>query len=217
MTGAQLFAYVKRRLAESGLTLESGREDDYYDAISQARDEVKGELGLANAPVSTLVTLEVEGTDPPIYRIPAATADPLKMLYLADGQDGAELTPSSAIDDDSGDYAVLSVRRFQLARHVGLRGDLVGRFILHDADITSGTASADIGLPTPCHRAIGMGAAVLLLTADEESNAQMAAALYQRELSRLLDLYGAFDANGGQALRHAMMRTEGELHGDYLY
>jgi hypothetical protein len=217
MTGAQLLTYVKRRLAENGLTLEADRADELYDYITDGRDDVLEELTL-DAPdaVKETITLQVVTTDPPVWKIPDATKDLMGILELRDAGTGFPLTPSSSLNNDGGHYRLNSPRRVQLADDAILTGSLEADVVTSKAAIAAGTAEADIGLPVPCHRAIGLCAAVLALTADEESDARTAIALYSRRLDRLKKLYGNFDRNSGLALREAFMASEGDLHGDML-
>lgn len=221
MTGAELYAYLVRRLAESGLTLEAGRSDTLYDALTEGRDVVKGELALvAPALFAPTVALEVDSADLNQYRIPAATKDPLRVtgLFLVDG-DGERvmLTPAAQLNRDDGDYVLTGPRKWRLRRGLSIgTGTLEIDAVLHDAAITVATTEANIGLPTPCHRAIGLSAAVRMLTVDEESDAAVAERLYERELLRLENLYGSYDMNDGMKLRHAIMASEGSQYGDML-
>ena len=217
MTGAELLTYVKRRLAENGLTLEADRAGELYDYITDGRDDVLQELAL-DAPdaVKETVTLDVVTTNPPVWKLPDATKDAMRVLELRDAGTGYPLTPSSSLNNDGGHYRLNSPRRVQLADEAVLTGSLEGDFVLAKAAISAATAEADIGLPTPCHRAIGLCAAMLALTADEESDARTATALYSRALDRLKKLYGDFDRNSGLALREAFMASEGDLHGDMI-
>ncbi len=218
MTGAELLTFVKRRLAENGLTLEADRANELYDSLTAGRDDVLAELAL-DAPVAVkeTVTLVLLTASPPVWKIPDATKDPLRILDVRDNGTGVPLVPSSSLDNDNGHYRWNTNRKLQLAESVGLSGSVEVDAVLAKGAITAGTVEADIGLPTPCHRAIGLWAAVLALTADEESDARSATALYQRELERLKRLYGDYDVNSGMALREAMLASEGDIHGDMLY
>jgi hypothetical protein len=218
MTGAQLLAYVKRRLAEANVTVEAGRDDELYDAITEGRDELLQALALC-APIvgKTTVTLEVDGSDDRLYAFPAATADALRVLELLEATTREPFTPAAQLDQDNGDYEWVTPRQIRLSDNADPGDGILAIIIAHPGDIGAGTTQAQIGLPTPCHRAIGKFAAILALTADEESDASIAMALYQRELEKLEKLYGDYDANGGLALREALMATIGSLHGDSLY
>lgn len=218
MTGAEFLTYMKRRLAENGVAASAERDAELLDYATEGRDAVL--LAFAEAApivVKSFVTLEVDGADDRLYALPAATRDPLRVLLLRDtGCRGRELSPSSQIDEDSGEYVWRTIRQVQLAECVALVGALEGEFVLHRAAITAATAEADIGLPTTCHRAAAKFAVVLALTADEESDASVAIGLFQRELDALEKLYGEYDANGGLALRHALMKSLGAEFGDTL-
>ena len=218
MTGLELFAYVKRRLAENGLTLETGREAELYDYLTDGRDDVLQELAL-DAPVAVkeTVTLVLLTADPPVWKIPDATLDPMQILDVRDAGTGVPLVPSANLNNDGGHYRWNTNRKLQLADSVGLSGSLEADIVCARTAITAATTEAQVGLPTPCHRAVGLWAAVLALTADEESDARAATALYQRAIDRLKKLYGNYDVNSGMALREALLASEGDLHGDMLY
>lgn len=218
MTGVELLAYVKRRLAENGLTLETDRAAELYDYLTDGRDDVLQELAL-DAPVAVkeTVTLVLLTADPPVWKLPDATLDPMQILDLRDAGTGVPLIPSSNLNNDGGHYRWNTNRRVQLAEAVGLSGSLEADVVLARVAITAATTEAQVGLPTPCHRAVGLWAAVLALTADEESDARAATALYQRAIDRLKSLYGNYDVNSGMALREALMASEGDLHGDMIY
>lgn len=218
MTGAQLLTYVKRRLAENGLTLETDRDAELYDYLTDGRDDVLQELALdAQAAVKETVTMELVTAIPPVWKLPDATLDPMRILEIRDAGTGVPLNPSSSLNNDGGHYRINSLRQVQLADAVGLSGSLECDVVVAKVAITSASTEAQIGLPTPCHRAVGLCAAVLALTADEESDARTATALYSRSLERLKQLYGDFDANSGMALREAMLGSEGDIHGDMIY
>jgi hypothetical protein len=218
MTGVQLLAYVKRRLAESNLTVEADRDLELYDAISEGRDELLQALALA-APIvgKTTIVLEVDPADDRLYSFPAATADALRVIEFREATTREPFTPAAQLDQDNGDYEWVTPRQIRLSQGADPGDGIEATIIPHPAEITEDSTAAEIGLPTPCHRAIGKYAAVLALTADEESDAQVAMALYQRELEKLERLYGDYDMNGGLALREALMRTIGSLEGDSIY
>ena len=216
MDGPALLDYTKRRLAEFGLSLEADRKDELYEWITQGRDDVLAELA-DEAPLAVRTTVTLDATSAPLYILPAGTSDPLRLIELRDNGNDIPLDPSASLNNDAGHYRVVNPRSFKLADFVALTGELEGDFVLMiDTAIDDATTQADVGLLTPCHRAIGLCAAVLALTADEESDATTAAGLYQRELTRLKSLYGNYDFSGGLALRHGLLATEGELHGDML-
>jgi hypothetical protein len=215
MDGAALLTFLKRRLAESGLSLEADRDAELLDYLTQGRDDVLAELA-DEAPLAVRTTVTLDDAAAPVYTLPAGTPDPYRLLELRDSATGESLEPSVTLNQDAGHYRVDTPRTIRLADAVSLSGQLEGDYVLAGAPIDADTAEADIGLPTTCHRAIGLAAAVFALTADEESDATVAAGLYQREITRLKSLYGNFDFNDGLKLRHGMLATEGDLHGDML-
>lgn len=223
MTGVQLLLYLERRLAENGLTsLEAGREDDLYDALTEGRDVVLGRLALVTPELFiTPVTLEADDADLNTYRLPAATKDPIRIpsLWLTSSTlPPRMLTPSAQLGRDDGDYVLRSPRIWQLRSTLALGATdaLEVRAVLSGADIVAGTTEAEVGLPTPTHRAIGLAAAVAALTVDEESDASIATRRFETEMARLEDLYGSYDLNDGMKLRHALLASAAVEFGEML-
>lgn len=218
MTGVQLLAYLKRRLAEAGLSVDAERDAELYDNLTEGRDELLQALSLA-APVvvRTTITLEVDPADDRIYSFAAAATDPYRVIEVRDKETREPLTPAATLDVDGGDYAWESIRKLRLAEHVSVSNGVEVVYVPAAADITAATTEAQVGLPVTCHRAIGKFAAVLALTADEESDATNAKALFDRELEKLERVYGEFDASGGFSLREALMESAGNLMNDTLY
>lgn len=218
MTGAELATFVQRRLAEQGLTVEADRSAELYDYITAGRDALL--LAFAtSAPIvaKSIVTLEEDPANDRKHSFPAATKDPYRVLAVTDsGDTGTELELSSALNQDDGQYVWRTPRELRLSENAGVVGPIEVEVVLHQAPITAATTEADVGLPTTCHRAIGYYAAVLALTADEESDATNAMGLFQRELGQLEAVYGDYDAGAGIALRHALMRSIGHQYGDTL-
>lgn len=218
MTGAELFLFVTRRVAEAGVTVGAERTNELYDHITGARDDVKRELAIEFPRLlASKVTLEQDVTDDRKFTLPVATADPIAIVEVRELTTREPYDPSPNLDRDRGDYEWQSPREIRISEETD-EGDgiqVVGVF--QSAAIAVGTAEADIGLPTPCHRAIGLGAAMLALTVDEETDATIATGLYERELKKLRELYGNFDKQDGTALRHALMKTQGDLYGDMIY
>lgn len=221
MTGAQLLTYLKRRLAEQGLTLEADRVDELYDYLTEGRDELLSTFALA-APIvvqSTPIALvQVDAVnDPTLWKIPDATKDLLRVITVREKESKELFAGSGAIDQDAGDYEWVTTRQLRLSESADAGAGIEVIVVPHQGDIVAGTTEANIGLPTPCHRAIGKYAAVLALTADEESDATSALGLFSRELDKLERIYGDFDAMGGATLRSIFMQSIGSLSGDTIY
>lgn len=215
MTGAEFLTYMKRRLAENGVAADAERDLELLDYATEGRDGLLQAL----AEAAPLVVKQIITFDPPagaLYSLPAASKDPYRCLCLRDSATGRELEPAASIDNDSGEYVWRTIRQVQLRADASLEGNLEGEFILHAGPITAATAEAAIGLPTTCHRAAAKLGVVLALTADEESDASVAAGLFQREIDALEKIYGQYDDNGGMALRHALMQSLGAGYGDML-
>jgi hypothetical protein len=155
--------------------------------------------------------------DPLLYKIPDATKDLLRVITVREKTSKELFTPSGKLEQDAGDYEWVTTRQLRLSESSDPGDGIEVIAIAHMADIAAGTAEADVGLPTPCHRAIGKYAAVLALTADEESDATNAMGLFQRELDRLERMYEGFDAMGGTSLRALFMESIGQLSGDTIY
>lgn len=217
MTGAELDLLLQRRLAAEGLTDPELGPDQRAEALTMARDELVDRLAMA-APVAvqSVVTLEVDGSDDRLYTVPSATRDPVRVLEVRDVTCGRPLSPSGNLNVDGGDYRWETPRQLRLADDVSASGGLEAVVVVSRDAIDAASQEAEIGLPTPCHRAIGLGAAVLLLTRNEQSSAPAADALYQREADRLERLYSEFDAQGGAALRALSLEQYGGWQGDSL-
>lgn len=219
MTGAALHAYVVRRLAENDVTVHADRADELYDYITEGRDELVQAFVLA-APVvvRSAVTLEEDGSDDRVWSFPAATADPLRIISVHPvNYPGRRLQPAANLNEDNGEYVWDSVRDLRLADGIEPTGGVQVHAVLQGADIDVDTAEADIGLPTPCHRAIGKYAVVLALTANEKSDARGAMGLYSRELDKLERIYGEFDEAGGAALREVLLAGLADSVGENIY
>jgi hypothetical protein len=218
MTGPELLAYLQRRLGEHGLAVESGRADELYDYLTEGRDELLAVFAdVAPIVVKQTVTLEADGGDDRNLKLPDATKDPYRVLDVRAVTTREPLIPSAVLNQDDGHYVWRSIRGLRLGDGVNAPGGVEVDLVPHRGAITAATAEADVGLPTTCHRAVGKFAAVLALTADEESDASNARKLFASELSRLERLYGSYDDNGGAALRMAFMQSYGQWLGDTLY
>ncbi len=218
MTGVQLLAYLKRRLAEANLTVEADRDAELYDCLTEGRDELLQSFALcAPVVVRQIVAMVVDDTNSHIYNLPDDTRDPLRVIELREKTTREPYSPAAQLDQDNGEYEWISPRSVRFAENADPGDGIEVVLVPHGADIDADSDEADIGLPTPCHRAIGKYAAMLALTADEESDAKVAMGLYERELEKLERLYGDFDMNGGLALREAFMGSLGAQYGNTLY
>lgn len=221
MNGAQLQAYVQRRLAETGLNLEADRVNELYDYITEGRDELLASFALAAPLVVQSAPIALEQPDPVnsplLWQIPAANRDPFRIITIREKETGEAFAPSAALNQDGGDYEWVTTRQIKLSDDTDPGMGIQVIYVPHAGDIVVGTTEANIGLPTPCHRAIGKYAAVLALTADEESDAANAMALFGRELERLERIYGDFDMMGGASLRTIFMESIGRQLGESTY
>jgi hypothetical protein len=221
VNGLALQTYVLRRLAEEGLALEANRTNELYDYITEGRDELLASFALA-APIvvqsAPIALVQVDAiNDPRLWKIPDLTKDLLRVITVRETESKERFSPSGGIEQDAGDYEWVTTRQLRFSESADPGSGIEIIVVPHQADITAATTEALIGLPTPCHRAIGKYAAVLALTADEESDATNALGLFSRELDRLERIYGDFDAMGGAALRSIFMESIGQLSGDTIY
>jgi len=221
MNGAALQTYVRRRLAEQGLNLEADRVDELYDYITEGRDDLLSAFALAAPLVVQTPPIALEQPDPVntpnVWRIPLANKDPYRIITVREIESGEGFGMSGALNQDGGDYEWQTLRQLKLSDDTDVGSGIEVIYVPHAADIVAGTAEAAIGLPTTCHRAIGKFAAVLALTADEESDATNAMGLFSRELDRLERIYGDFDAMGGASLRSIFMQSIGAQLGESTY
>jgi hypothetical protein len=220
VNGPELLAYLERRLRLEGVSLAATEMASLYDTLTDARDQLR-EIFSLRAPilVRELVTLGLAPGETRVYQLPAASSDPLRCFGLRWSEDREPLSPSAEtlLDFDHGEYEWLNPRQVRLADWVSPRGNLEGLFAFPKGPITDGSQESDIGLLVPAHRAIGKLAAYLYLTADEEHDAANAEKIYQTELAQLLKLYGSYDRQAGEALRHAILWSYGTWQWDALY
>jgi hypothetical protein len=220
MTGLQLYTYLQRRLGIADVPQDQWSEAELYDYLTEARDEVVQRLSLA-APlfVAEWVTLELVPGETKIYRIPEATADPLRCLILRGSSTKAAITPSAELDSDLGQYEWRSLRTLELATGVRLSSNdsLEGYFILHRGPIDDETTEAGVALPTTFHRAVGKFAAILALTTDEDAAPSAAIAAYESEMSRLELVASEYDGSAGFAFRESFLMNYGRQHPETTY
>lgn len=216
MTGAELLDYLKRRLAEGGLTVSDERTAELFGHLSEARDTLKGELAdVAPNVLGSWVTLEVSDTT--LFSLPTATGDPVRVYELRDVESKIPFDKTVNMDNDLGDYQPEGLRSWRFNQDTDTAAGVQALVVVEGAPIDADTAAADIGLPTTCHRAIGKLAAVLALTVDEESDASQAKILYENEKEKLTDRFGEMESASGEALRHSLMKSIGEQYGDMIY
>lgn len=226
--GADLLAYVQRRLAEYGVASETAREDELFQYISEGRDDIVAEFAQderASDAVKVIFTLEQDPTNSQLYNFPDDKRDPWAILVVRDTTcRGRPLTMSLNLNHDRGQYRWNSLRQLQLPDCFRPQGAIEVEAVLHGEPIDEDTTDAsDTGLPSTCFYAIGKRAAVLALTVNEESDAGAAQQDYQNTLGRLIARYGNFDQTSGLAfgigLEAAFSKQIGDGVGgdDYAY
>lgn len=208
MDGPGMLLYVKRRLREYGsvVGVEGDRDGELYDYLTEGRDRLLQTFALA-APVVVQSTVALELVGERDLRLPAGTPDPFRILELREAGTGAPLTPASQLDVSEGEYKWINVRQLRLRRGLRLRGGVEADMVPHAGPIGAATTEVQIGLPTTLHRAVGKAAAVLALTADEETDAMVATNQLEDEIARLERIYGEFDGMGGLTLRDALLSS----------
>lgn len=221
MTGAQLLTYMKRRLRLVGMNIPAASEEEnaLMDYATEGRDTLREVFAQRAAIlVREYVTLEVDGTDDRIFRLPVATKDPLKLLNVRSPAHRDRLTPSAftMLDDDGGQYDPIDIRTIRIGEHVNPEGGLEACVVLLKDPITTATSEAGIGLPTPAHRAIGKCGAYLYATADEDADGSGLKRDFLEEVDRLIKLFAQYDNNAGEGLRQAMLAAYGEWQGDSI-
>jgi hypothetical protein len=220
VTGAELLTYVKRGLRENGVAVEDSAERDaeLLDLITEGRDDLLAAFALA-APivVQQTVTLDQDASDDRLYTIPDATGDPYRILLVRDVTNEEPLEPAANLNFDGGHYRWNSLRELKLADFANPNGGVEVVLVPSADDIDESTTEAEIGLPRTCHRALGKLAIGLALERGGERDPQTVIAMFQREVDRLERIYGDYDANGGAALREALMQSLGYTLGDTLY
>lgn len=193
------------------------RTAELYDLITEGRDEVKRRLAMNGCPaVKTAIALQVNGANDRLYDFPGATKDPLLVLEVRELSTREPLEPAVSLDFDGGHYRWENFRQLRIAGDLSPAGGIEIDAVLADVDITAATTEANVGLPTPCHRAIGKYAAWLAVTADEESDGAGLERQFEKAMQQLETLYGEFDRSAGLSLRHGIMRSAGRAFGDML-
>ncbi len=217
MTGALLATYVTRLLGEDSYAVPSSRSAQIYDAINDSRNLIRQSF-IEAAPIvlKQFVTLVVNVGNNRLYDWPAATKDPFTALSVRSITNQEELSPAARINEDEGHYVWRNIKQLELADGIEPPGGLEVECVIDVADIDSSTTEANIGLPTGCHRLIGKGARMLLKEVPESAGGRAEKA-FMREVQALSTIYASYDANGGEALRHALMASYGRLVGDMLY
>lgn len=218
MTGARLAEFIKQRVGAAGIPDERLNDvTELYNYATWARNAIRRRLAL-DAPVAVreLLALEQDPADRSVFQFPAAAKDPLRVLLVREAATRQPLRPR--LDERGlGRYEWVNTRKLRYAEDRSPSGGLEVYYVPVADPITQQTAEADMGLPVPCHEAIGFGAAVLWLTANEESDARSELELFRFEMDQLLELYAEFDPNEGMAVLDGMLVEYGEHFGDMLY
>lgn len=218
MDGAALLQYVQRRLAIDGVAQDQFDDATLYEAITEARDEIKRAFSLA-APVvvQELVVLEEDGSDDRVFALPAATADPMRCLVLRSVTGETELTPAAFLNQDNGHFEWINVRSIRLADYTNPPGGIEGYFVLDSPAITAATTEDEVGLPTPTHTAIGKWASVLALSMGEDLDPSNHIGLFNREMQKLENMYSSYFEMDGVRFREAFLLAYGDQYPDSLY
>lgn len=216
MTVAELVALFKVRLGlAGGVTSDERVTGSEYVFLTHARDMVRDRLALA-APlaITEVVTLEQDPTVKSRWAFPDDTADALYVSRPREITTGQVLSPANKLDFDGGTYKWQTLRALRvLTGHVPA-GGLELDAVLQQQPIEE---DGEIGLPPPCHAAVALAGAQLVLTVNEDSPGKTAAALFEAEMNRLERLYSQYDEARGMELREAFLESAGRHYGDTLY
>jgi len=218
MNGPALFTYLQRRLGEDAIAVPATRSNQLYEALTDSRDLIiQAFAEVAPRVVGEYFTLTVNGSNDRLYDWPAGKKDPYRSLFVRAVTTQEELSPAATLNTDQGHYIWRTIKQLEIADGVEPPGGIEVCAVLAQADITSATTEAQVGLPTTCHRLIGKGAHLLVATVNERSRGSTAGQMYQAEVDRLATMYASYDNNDGDALRNAFLANYGAIFGDTLY
>jgi len=229
--GTDLLLRTKYRLAEAtGVSVETGREAELYNALTEARDDIRQRLAI-DAPLAVQalpLVLEQDLTDPNIWSWPSAAPDyervitvrPQPSSYRWEHQ-RRPLDPAVTLGFDGGQYEWLTPRSLRLNPRYRIPAGATGGIEVIGVPfwttaVTSATTAATVGLPQPTWQSLTYMAAALVLSADEETNPAMALGMAEKGIKRLESLYGDYDTASGMAAHHGFMASVQAQWGDML-
>jgi len=215
VTTAELIAFLKLRLGLVGSISDERVAGNELAFLTDARNEIRSRLALA-APMAVvdLVTLEQDVTVKERWKFPAATLDPLYLSRPREVTTRQPMNPANKLDYDHGLYIWETPRQLRVTTGWTPTGGLELDAVLMKPDLVNNGA---IDLPTPCHRAIGLGAVKLVLMVNEDSDARSAEKIYEAEMDRLERIYSQLDEARGMELREALLESTGRALGETIY
>lgn len=218
MTGADALNYILRRLALEGLRDPETDDPELYELLTDGRDQVAMELGLAAPGLIKLeVALDVQ-VDDRLYNFPAGVGA-IRVLELRSTDTKVPLTPMAS-HDDLGEYEwVQQDSQIRLATGVEIPGGVTMVYVPNASPIDEDTAdtTAAWGIPQIAHRTAAMYAVWQALITNEESDGRNAATTFAQSLERLGRTMSEYDANQGLAGRQAFLSAFGQQHADVIY
>ena len=212
-TGADALAYLKRLLAIENITQDNWDSPALYDFLSEGRDMVMQTLSMA-APVTvrTFETMTDNGDD--TFTL---GTDPYRILELRHKTTKLPMVPSSALDQDTGDYEWIDPRNVRVSAGLTPTGGIEAIYVPAQAAMAANTAANLWGIPQTCHRLACKGAALIALGTDEDFDPTNIIGLFQNELSKIEVIYSEFDAMAGLGMREAFLHMYGEWMADSTY
>lgn len=229
--GTDLLQRVKYRLAEAtGVSVEAGRDAELYNALTEARDDIRQRLAI-DAPLAVQalpLVLEQDLTDPNIWNFPTAAPDYERIITVRPEPTGTQwynmrrpLDPAVTLGFDGGQYEWLTPRSLKLNPRYRIQAGASGGIEVIGVPfwttaVTNATTASTIGLPQPTWQALTYLAAALALSADEETNPALAMGMAEKGIKRLESLYGDYDTASGMAAHHGLMASLQAQWGDML-
>jgi hypothetical protein len=212
-----LVRWVGRRIGIETLTEEQLEFNELLAYVNEGRDVVLLELAARMSRPSMFlssVTLEEDGGNDRKYAVPTGTNTVLRWQEVRDVTYKQPLIPFFT-HTDMGDYTVYADHVI-LNDNVAPPGGVEADIIEQPDPIVATTAEADIGVPTVAHSAVGMYAAYLALTVNEESDARNLMAQFNSRLDQIGLLLSRFHLDEGLSLRNQFLDSYGLQYGDMI-
>jgi hypothetical protein len=212
VTGAELLAFVKDRLALANVSDERLTDPTLYRFIRTARNRL---LLALRAPfvVRSIVTLEQDPADERVWTLAEAAPDPLVWLEVRKAGGGVPLFVASNVEKH-GHYEPYTLRSVRSVRDYsapteGLEAVIVG---VESGTIGGATTEADIGVWAAAHEAVGYLAAKLAMTVNNVSAGESEATEFEAEMALVMEAAGGLHAGSGHGLRDAFVAAYSNLN-----
>ena len=200
--GAELLDDLKQRLALNGLVDETLTDAVLYGLLKKGRNKVRQDLATA-VPARLKETVALTTTDSVTHALPTHRSTPLRLLEVRDqGNERGRLTASTR-PKDGGQYERTSPRTFRLRSGVTVSAGLeVVAVFPVTATITAATTDEELGVPPEAYDAVVHWAAVLALTADEETNADNERTLFEGAMGSAISALSADDDQSAREIQN---------------